>query len=307
MSRRDVNRFGPWLALFAGAAILYGQTPPKQSPPPTEETAKLEADLAQAQSELEESPHDPDKLIWVGRRLGYLRRLDEAINVFSIGIAAHPNDPRFYRHRGHRYISNRQFDLAIADFEHAAKLIEGRPDDIEPDGMPNAKNIPLTSTGFNVWYHLALAKYLRGDFESALSAWKETLRYTRGFDDNLVAVTDWQYMTLRRLGRHDEAAKLLDSIQPDMNIIENHAYHRRLLMYKGLIAPEALLKSEGATDLDIATYGYGVGNWYLCNGETQKALEIFRRVTSGTNGLAFGFIAAETDLARLEKPTTKKP
>lgn len=305
MSRRSVLPFATFVVLLAQTAPVRSEPRSSLPPLPAEEAQELEADLAKAQAELQAAPHDPDRLIWVGRRLGYLRRLDDAINVFSIGIAAHPNDARFYRHRGHRYISARRFDLAVADLERAAKLIEGKPDDVEPDGMPNAKNIPLTSTGFNVWYHLALAQYLRGDFEAALSAWKETLRFTRGFDDNLVAVTDWRYMTLRRLGRHDEAVKLLEAIRPEMDIIENHAYHWRLLMYKGLLKPDDLLRAEGATDLDIATYGYGVGNWYLCNNEKDKAIEIFRRVVAGTNGLAFGFIAAEADLARLTAAESK--
>ena len=70
-------------------------------------------------------------------------------------------------------------------------------------------------------------------------------------------------MTLRRLGRKDEADRILEPIHPDMTIIENRAYHRRLLMYKGLLKPEELLSEKDATPTDIATQGYGVGNWYL--------------------------------------------
>ena len=48
-----------------------------------------------------------------------------------------------------------------------------------------------------------------------------------------------------------------------------------------------------------ATLGYGVGNWYMLNGQENKAREIFERVTNGPYWPAFGFIAAEADLARL--------
>lgn len=128
--------------------------------PPSAQTENLEADLASAQAELREHPHDPARLVWVGRRLGYLWRIEEAIDVFSVGIAAHPNYTPLYRHRGHRYLTLRKFDLAAADLRRAAELIAGTRDEVEVDGAANEKNIPLTTTAFNIWYHLALAKYL---------------------------------------------------------------------------------------------------------------------------------------------------
>ncbi len=66
---------------------------------------KLEANLAQAEKELAAKPNDPDAIIWVGRRLGYLWRYQDAIAMFSKGVALHPNNPKMYRHRGHRYIT----------------------------------------------------------------------------------------------------------------------------------------------------------------------------------------------------------
>ena len=48
--------------------------------------------------------------------------------------------------------------------------------------------------------------------------------------DLLVATSHWLYMTLRRLGRDDEARQVLKPIHADMYIIENHSYHRLLLM-----------------------------------------------------------------------------
>ena len=70
-------------------------------------------------------------------------------------------------------------------------------------------------------------------------------------------------------------------------------------MYKGLVSANALLDLENASDLDIATLGYGLGNWYLYNGNGSKACEVFERVTNGPYWPAFGFVASEVDLARL--------
>ncbi len=271
---------------------------PLYAEPVTLNLAALQAELDAARAEWAKQPNDPDRIVWLGRRLAYLWRYGEAIDVFTAGLQAHPNDAALFRHRGHRLITLRQFDEAIHDLERAAAMIAEKSDLIEQDGMPNARNIPLTTLGFNVHYHLALARYLKGDFEGALRGFETAGRYSRGYDDNLVAVTDWMYMCLRRLGRDAEAAALLEPICEDMEIIENTAYHRRCLMYKGLLRPDELLDAKSASPLDLATQGYGVGNWHLYNGDVRRAEDIFRRVVDGPYWSAFGHIAAEVELAR---------
>ena len=262
------------------------------------DSAQKEADLAAARADLARSPNDPEKIIWVGRRLGYLWRMREAIAVYTDGVRAHPERAALYRHRGHRYISTRQFTAAIADLERAAQLLRGRPEEIEPDGVPNARNIPLTTTAFNVWYHLGLARFLTGDYEGAVTAYGETMAHARGHADNLVAASDWMYMALCRLGRRQEAARLLDPITTDMEIIENSAYHRRLLLYKGELLPGQILDPGVASSLEVATLGFGLGNWYLDRGDSERARELFRQVVATGQWPSFGFIAAETELAR---------
>jgi tetratricopeptide (TPR) repeat protein len=258
--------------------------------------ARLEADLAAAQTAYDASPNDADAIIWLGRRLGYLGRFRDAIDVFTEGITKHPGDARLYRHRGHRYITTRQLGRAIADLDAAARLVRGQPDEIEPDGQPNPQGIPLSTLQSNIWYHLALAHYLRHDFEAALPAWREALERA-GNDDMVVAVTDWLYLTLRRLGRHAEAEEALSAITPGMQILENHAYHRRLLLYRGLLEPEDLMPAETEDPVQLATYGYGLASWYRFTGDRLSAETLFRRIVSGPNWAAFGFIAAEAELA----------
>jgi len=259
---------------------------------------KLEADLAQAEKDLAARPTDADAIIWVGRRYGYLWRYQDAIAMFSKGIALHPADARMYRHRGHRYITVRQFDRAIADFDKAVSLIQGTRDEIEPDGAPNPSGKPRSTLHFNIWYHLALAHYLKGDYDKALTPWNECMKVSAN-DDSIAATSDWLWMTLMRLGRKAEAAKVLERITPQMEILENGSYHRRLLMYKGLEKPETLLNPANADALTVATQGYGVGNWYYVNGDRAKAKEIFEKVVSGPQWSAFGYIAAEADLQRM--------
>jgi len=272
--------------------------------PPTRE--RLERDLADARTAYERAPGDAEALIWLGRRKAYLGRYRDAIEVFSEGIRLHPHDARMYRHRGHRWITVREFDRAAADLARAAEMIRGTPDEVEPDGAPNAYGIPTSTLHSNIWYHLGLAHFLQGRFEEALHAYRECMAVSDN-DDMRVATADWLYMTLRRLGRDAEAAAVLEPIHRDMRILENHAYHRRLLMYRGEMPVDSLLDTRSADALQMATQGYGVGNFHLVAGDSARAEEIFRRVIGYGNWPAFGHIAAEADLARLAATGSPKP
>lgn len=262
---------------------------------------KRQADLAASLRALRDRPPDPAKIVWVGRRLGYLWRMKEAAAVYSRAIRMYPDYAPFYRHRGHRYISLRRFERAERDLAYAARLIDGAAEQIEPDGMPNARHIPLTTTAFNVYYHFALARYMQGDFEGALQAHDDTLKHTRGFDDNLVAVTYWRYLALRRLGQDEEARRAIEPIHADMDIIENDAYHTLLLAYKGERSPAELEAALSGGDVNAATIGYGLGSWHLLEGDRDRAATIFEQVVAGPQWPAFGFIAAEAELARMRR------
>ena len=269
-------------------------------PLPEATRQRYEQQLTEARAELERSPNSPEALIWVGRRLGYLGRQREAIATFTEGVRRYPNDARFLRHRGHRYITIRQLDNAIADLERAARLVEGKPDEIEPDGQPNARNQPIGTLHSNIDYHLSLAYYLRGDFARALPVYERELRAARN-DDRRVSTAHWNYMALRRLGRHAEAAELLRPFGRDMDVVENQAYHRLLLLYKGELPVDSLLSpGDGPMSVTEATAAYGVGNWHLYNGRRAEAERVFRRILAGGQWGAFGYAAAEADLARLQ-------
>jgi dipeptidyl aminopeptidase/acylaminoacyl peptidase len=262
-----------------------------------EETRKgLEEKLAQATADLAKSPDSVDAAIALGRRHAALGQFREAIDVYSRALAAHPKDARLYRHRGHRYITVRELDKAVADLARAAELVAGRPDEPEPDADPMRP--PSTTLQFSIDYHLGLAHYLKGDFGAAEKAYRGCLERARGSDDRLVSATDWLYMTLRRQGRAEEAARLLEPIHAALDVKQDRSYLNRLLMYKGAFAPEDLLRA-GGDPLTQETYGYAVGNWYLYNGRKDEARTLFERVAGGPQWPAFGHAAAEADLARM--------
>ncbi len=254
------------------------------------------AKLEEAKNTYNADPENADNIIWFGRWTAYAGDYREAILIYSEGIREFPDDARFYRHRGHRYISIREFDRAIQDFEKAATLIEGKEDRIEPDGMPNAKNIPVSTLHTNIWYHLGLAYYLKHDLESAMRVYRRGIEASTN-DDMLVAMTHWLCMTLRLLGMEDDANKALDPIHKDMNVIENQVYHRLCLFYKGELVLEELAENEFSDIMNDAA-AYGIGNRYLYNGQRDKARQIFEQILTHKTWASFGFIAAEADFVR---------
>ncbi len=261
---------------------------------PASPGAQTLADLQRAEEDYDSDPMDPDNIIWFGRRTAYAGDYRRAIEIFSEGIALFPADPRFYRHRGHRYISIREFDRAISDLQRAAVLMHGTPPSTEPDGIPNALDIPLTTTQGNVWYHLGLAYYLKQDWPLALAAFRNGYRLG-GNDDNLVSTGHWIYMILRRMGEREAAERALEELTADMTIIENMSYHQLCLLYKDELAVDDLMAVNG-DDPSNAAVAYGLANYYYYNGDVARSDALLKRILDGTSWSAFGYIAAEADL-----------
>ncbi len=307
--RRLCVRVAALLGTLVAAACSSSDTPtatpeatsllgrPLMAPPLADDArSRMEAELAEARLAWDRNPEDPDATIWLGRRTAYLGRYREAIEVFSRGIDAYPDDPRFYRHRGHRYITVRDFDAAITDLERAAALIEGQPDQVEPDGQPNARGIPTSTLHSNVWYHLALARYLKGNFDEAADGWARA-RAAVDNPDNLVAASNWLYLSLRRAGRDGEAAAVLEPIRADLDVIENGSYHSLLLLYKGERRPEDLIDT-GAADASGTAVRYGVSAWLVLEGRADEARTMWEAIVEQPDWPSFGHVAAEAELAR---------
>ncbi len=286
------------LAAAPEAMSLLGE-PLYRPLPDSAAEVRMRAQLDSAVSAHEARPDDADAAIWLGRRLGYMGYYREAIRAFSDGIRAHPDDPRLYRHRGHRYISVRELDRAIEDLEHAARLISGRDDAIEPDGQPNAAGVPRSTLHTNIWYHLGLARYVEGDFTRAAHAFRRGLDISPN-DDMRVAMADWLWLSLTRLDRTGQADALLEEVLTDsMEILENDAYRQRLRLYRGDLPADSLLPPDPDA-LAVATYGYGLGTWHLVRGDTVAARAIYEDLSATGYWPAFGYLAAEAELARLK-------
>ena len=291
-------RFTLYLFITFLSINLFGQTCEKSIPEiyvSNKARQIYESKLEQAKANLEKDS-SADNLIWLGRREAYLGNYETAIDIYSKGTIKYPKDARFYRHRGHRYISSRCFDLALKDLKRAVGLSRYEDNELEPDGLPNALGIPTSTLQGNIYYHLGLTYYIQKNYHKARYAYEKCLKLAEN-PDSYVAAANWLYVIYLHLGQDRRAGKLLITIKDDMKLIENHSYHTLLKLHQGKINPvhleEEIMNGESLSNTTLA---FGLGNYYFINGDKVKAQELFKNITKGNQWSAFGYIVAESRL-----------
>ena len=282
------------LTLVAMLSTLLLQTPAPQAPADaksayekaTAHFNKTENDQALAAYDLAIGldPKMADAYVGKGRTLARLRRYDEAFAAYGEALKLAPNDAMILRYRGHNYINVRKLDLALADLTKAETLIG--------QGAGNVDQ-------FGIYYHLALAYYLTGDYAKAAQAYDGCVR-TSKTDGDRVSCWAWQYPALVRAGRKADADAILAKLTPGMDVGENTAYLDRLLLFKGVRTEEEVAATLSAAPLNQSTAGYGLGLWHLLNGRPDKARPYFEKATSSETWQAFGYIAAEMELKKIK-------
>lgn len=250
----------------------------------------LLGNMVAAKELAEQYPDSAELAIWYGRRMAYMGRYHEAIDIFTDAIKRFPNDHRLLRHRGHRYITTRQLDLAIADFEKAAMKSKDEPNAIEPDGIPNKLNKPLGNDKFNIYYHQGLAYYLNGEFEKALFSYKKCMEVSDN-DDLIVATSYWMYMSYIRSGDLETAQRFLLETETDaVEMIENDVYLALLQVFKGEKTGEEVFAMS-----NHPTYQYGVGFYHWINNNEEMARSVWQKALEHESWDSFGYIAAEAE------------
>jgi tetratricopeptide (TPR) repeat protein len=231
--------------------------------------------VARAEAMLAADPHNVDLILALGLAQSGIREYREAIATFTRGIAIAPENGVLYRWRGHRHLSVRELDLARTDLEHG---------------------LALDSTLYGCWYHLGIVRYVAGDFDGAAAAFAHGLPLAPDAGERAGSI-DWAWMSLSRSGRAADAQAVLDR-NADSLPVEN-AYTRRLRLYRGQITPDQVVTPADTEDIQVATLSYGLGNWYLVQGDTTRARAMFERAVASGGWPAFGFIAAEAELRRI--------
>jgi tetratricopeptide (TPR) repeat protein len=271
------------LLALAGASPVVAQSVQYRSPAGVVYRAQADTGpIARAERALAAEPRSVPRFIALGVAQAGARQMREAVQTFTRALAVAPNDPMLYRWRGHRHLSVREFDQAMADL---------------------TRGYGLDSTNYGILYHLGVLRFVRGDFNAAADAFARA--QPRAPDaGELAGATDWLWMALQRAGRSAEAAAMLGR-RPD-SLPTTAAYAKRLKLYRGEIGPDALITPADTGDVESATLNYGLGNWYLVRGDTAQAVARFERSIRSGGWPAFGFIASEAELARLRRPSTAR-
>lgn len=284
-----------WMIVLCSGVPAAAQTPELTTlrGKPVFARADTDGAIAKADAALAADPRNVDLILAAARARDSALQFNAAIDTYTRGLALAPDDVRLLRFRGHRYISIRKFDLAVADLDKARTL---------------------APSSFDVLYHLGLAHYLRGEFDEAARVYRACLETTsdprplpegwrscaktRDTDNDRVAVTDWLYRALRRADRDDDARALVKGITADMKVGENEAYYTALRFYGGAVNEEAALTPATKSENRLVTVGYGVAVFHLANGDFDRACLLLERIADEPNWNAFGVIAAEADLAQ---------
>lgn len=250
--------------------------------------ARLEEDLAIARAQFEVAPEREDSFIWLGRRLGYLTRWEEAIEVFTRGLEVFPKSYKLYRFRGRHRARNRQLDLAIEDYRRAAELIEGQQDSFEPDGIINARNQFLGTYKSNIHYYLGQTSYAVGDYETTIREMERSALEPLGpSEDRKVSTAYWLYLAHRKLGQDEEARAAVAEVGDDWEMIENFTYYQAVLFFKGVRSAEELLPEADSI------IKFAIAMEASFDGEQEAAEAMWREIVDDS---AQGFWPAEAEL-----------
>lgn len=256
--------------------------------------ARLEKDLEIAMATMKIAPEREDSYAWLGRRYGYLGKLSEAIEVFSNGLKKFPNSYKLYRYRGRHLARNYQWDQAISDYKMARELLKGEPDSYEPNGIANTLDLTISTFKQNIPYYLGQTSMATGDYEMVLEGMDEAINVPVKFAymEELIPVTLWKYLALRKLGRHDEAEAELKKVPDEYDLIENDQYHRAVNYLKGLYT-----RDEFMTIADvIGKYTIAMKDHF--DGDDENAIKLWKETAdSGPRG----FWPSEAELIMIEK------
>ena len=208
--------------------------------------------------------------LWVlfsSAMLDYQRMYREASEAMSTGLSYDPFHFTGHMSRGFMYIKMHRFAQAAVEYAFAAKL---RPMDKEP------------------LYYLAMMYFYLEDYESADRIY-DRMWQMGGPRFNECALTTWQWFTLMCMGNREKAQQILKritlnhmplrSVGPLGNEYYDQCYFIFCLMFKGVIAPEAIL--EDAQDKDahyFAMMAFYVAVYCEFNGREAEALTLYREM-----------------------------
>lgn len=122
-SRRAICLALACLTAVSAAAPLAAQSVEYRSPAGVEYRSRPDTGpVARAQAALDRDPRNVDLVIALGVAQSGAQQFRAAVETFTRGLTIAPGHAMLYRWRGHRYLSLREFDKALADLARGLEL-----------------------------------------------------------------------------------------------------------------------------------------------------------------------------------------
>jgi len=222
---------------------------------------------------------DTDGYAWYvyGKALSIRKEYDKATEAHSQGIAFAPFYAPNYFGRGSKFsLANKPWQ-AIADYTMA---------------------IQLDPSNWLYWYYRATVLNMHGMLEDSISDFRQCMRLTDPSEH--YPLIHWIYTSYVELGRYEDAKKSLELIDATIEPPRmDYGYCRSVRLYKGIVKPEefidipamekAVLPREKRVELELNTMYYALYNYWMVNGDEEKAADAIRELHKIAYPGAFGY------------------
>ena len=287
-----------------GAAGASGATQAAQPAPLTSLLGRVllplpaNADVDSAKDRLAHKPDDIEALLAMGQAWDRVWRFRESIDAYSRASSLAPQDWRALSVRGQRYISTRQLDSAVADLEKAREL---------------------APESFHSLYHLGLAYYFVGRYADAAAALghcadlaardssvaRDTSRVplelrpcSRLSEVHRYALASWRAAALMRSGQENAVKASLQSLPPRPRTSKEGQWFYDIVDNTLGRKSDSLGVYTSMSGGGALTMGYLMANLAITRGDSVSGCRVLRDLLSREEWPAFGYIGAESDIAR---------
>ncbi len=278
---------------------------------------KLDAAITECHEAIRLNPTLAPAHVNLGMALAHQGNVDVAVTEFREALRLDPSLAEAHSNLGAALVSQGQLDAAIAEFREALRLaphlaeahtvlgtvlaVQGKAflwsGEYNKALKAYREALRLRPDDAHVHVHIAYTHFLANRFHNAVEEFENYFRLLDSpYGDMNSYIMTWQYLSLKSIGRHDEAQKLLEDFavgfKGDGWELSVFRYHQGKLSESELIAR---VKEKGE---QCEAYFY-IGYQYLLRGDKQKAREYFQK-TRDTK--SFGYpehIGAQAKLEQL--------
>ncbi|MDQ3143067.1 MAG: hypothetical protein M3Q56_12560 [Bacteroidota bacterium] len=247
---------------------------------------------------------EPVSYLAYGRKFLQLGKIENAIDIFSKGIAKFDKNPDLYIARGEAHIKARMFNSATDDLWKGGQNIQGQ--DIGSGLLKNRgeDSIINSSLSYKNYLFLGQAFQCKGDFANADKMFEICADFSTNSDLYMRSYY-WQYQCFARSGRTKEAEELIKGIDPKSHIFPvTKPYLESLLFLRGDLSEAQLVDiskmpktSEEAKSWLVRAYAVALKA--QLKKDQDKTVSVFKNIFQSGYWDQMPYIMAEADYARL--------